>query len=149
MTTNTNPYVEALLSQKKVNTDRFPIGEVIKEVLEKQKISYTEVPARGGFDVRVAKKYDIMLPAKRIGGLFGILKKTAPITTLKDLCAEVNEKYFSQFEPLVLKNRPDLAEPSILMDKFAEYIVTSQKNNRTKDGFLDVADIRVKGYIIN
>lgn len=130
--------------------DTSPLYDVIESVLREENLHFERIRTYRGFDVRVSNCYGIKLPAtetkaKGIRRLFG-RKDLVPKKTLKYITDKINNRYFNRFEPEILKNRPDLANPSILTDKIAHYIVASPEDKKTDRDFLDVARIEVIGY---
>ncbi|MBU4069547.1 MAG: hypothetical protein KJ646_01035 [Nanoarchaeota archaeon] len=131
-----NTLLESKVGQYKAIMDSksFPIAEVIEEVLDEVGIEFQNFPAGGGFDVRLTRGYEITLPKDFIG-------KEIPLAYF---AGRISERYFSKYEPKVIKARPDLVEPSMLTENLIEWIVSSPEKESNNYAFIDVASVRVR-----
>ena len=150
--TNMNNIIDSVVRQSKsvLGARTFPIGDVIEEVLREKDIAYETFSIGRGFDVRLMGSYSIKLPAVRkkakgVKGIFGRID-LEPTITLEEITSEIDKRYFSKFEPKLLQNKPDLAKPSILTSSYARYLVSPPSSEPTDCAFIDVANIKVKGY---
>ena len=121
-------FEELIYSQQEsfINPEGFPLGDAIKNVLEKQNIPYIESNCRPGMDVRVEKVYLITL---------------SPQQSLDHLEQLLNDVIFTEVAP---REREDLRKPDIKGDQYLEYILSSPNDKANLYGMLDVATIRVR-----
>ncbi len=79
--------------KQKVHT----ISEVIKDILEKEKIVHITTPGENGGKTH-GKVFNITLKVKRAPGLYGLLGTKIPVMDLERLSHKIISDYINQFD---------------------------------------------------
>ena len=134
------------------NAKSFPIGSVLETVLEEEGIPFLRSDAGWGFDVRIAKTYELVLPARiveaRAIGYLGRREqpykefRTEILKSLKDVVYGLSSSFSKKYGGRCVTC--DIRSDS----RSASCIATAPRKEQTKSGFIDVVEISVKGIYL-